>query len=215
MSEKRQDVPGPLIVGLGGTGRPASSTERALRIALAAAERMGARTICFGGEALNALPHYGEHRVRNAEEVELLDAVRAADGILLASPGYHGGVSGLVKNALDLAGRPSQRRSPLSARPPGGLHHHRLWLAGVRLDAQRATRHRPRASGMEHAIRGCPKRKRGCFTRTDAASIPTLNRSFTQWPPRSSASSRPLSQRQIRGGAQVHLAPGRDIGIRP
>jgi FMN reductase len=27
--------------------------------------------------------------------------VRRADGIVIASPGYHGGVSGLVKNALD------------------------------------------------------------------------------------------------------------------
>jgi FMN reductase len=28
--------------------------------------------------------------------------VRQADGLILASPAYHGGVSGLVKNALDL-----------------------------------------------------------------------------------------------------------------
>lgn len=147
MSEKRQDVPGPLIVGLGGTGRPASSTERALRIALAAAERMGARTICFGGEALNALPHYGEHRVRNAEEVELLDAVRAADGILLASPGYHGGVSGLVKNALDLLeDLRNDVRPYLHDRPVGCITTAYGWQAcGSTLSALRA---------IVHALRG-------------------------------------------------------------
>jgi FMN reductase len=31
----------------------------------------------------------------------MLDALRDADGLLVASPGYHGSMSGLVKNALD------------------------------------------------------------------------------------------------------------------
>jgi FMN reductase len=31
----------------------------------------------------------------------LVEAVRAADAVVIATPGYHGGMSGLVKNALD------------------------------------------------------------------------------------------------------------------
>jgi FMN reductase len=31
----------------------------------------------------------------------LIDAVRRADCLIIATPGYHGGMSGLIKNALD------------------------------------------------------------------------------------------------------------------
>jgi FMN reductase len=93
----------PLIVGIGGTTGGTSSTETALRAALAAAEDRGARTILFGGEALAMLPHYNpKSPVRTVEETALVEAVRAASGLIVASPGYHGNISGLVKNALDL-----------------------------------------------------------------------------------------------------------------
>jgi FMN reductase len=36
-----------------------------------------------------------------AGTTKLLEAPRRADAVVVASPGYHGGVSGLVKNALD------------------------------------------------------------------------------------------------------------------
>ena len=92
----------PFIVGLGGTVRPNSSSERALARAMAATEALGARTQMFGGEFLARLPMYnpaepGVHEDREA----FLDAVRRADGVIVASPGYHGSISGLVKNALD------------------------------------------------------------------------------------------------------------------
>src|SRR5262245_11373521 len=48
----------PLVVGLGGTVRPNSSTEQAIRVALCAAEAAGARTRFFGGPALSTLPMY-------------------------------------------------------------------------------------------------------------------------------------------------------------
>jgi FMN reductase len=38
---------------------------------------------------------------RTAQASALIDALRRADGIVIASPGYHGTVSGLIKNALD------------------------------------------------------------------------------------------------------------------
>src|ERR1700761_4630695 len=37
----------------------------------------------------------------SAEQSALAQAVREADGIILATPGYHGSLSGVVKNALD------------------------------------------------------------------------------------------------------------------
>ena len=43
----------PFIVGLGGTVRANSSTERALRIALEAAEEAGARTLLFSGAEID------------------------------------------------------------------------------------------------------------------------------------------------------------------
>jgi FMN reductase len=48
----------PLIVGIGGTVRTPSSSERVLTAALAAAEAAGARTQLFGGEILSRLPIY-------------------------------------------------------------------------------------------------------------------------------------------------------------
>ncbi len=90
----------PLIVGIGGTARPGSSTEQALALALAAAAEAGADTRIFGGEALARLPHYLSPGSDSAG-AELVAAVRAADGLVIASPGYHGSISGLVKNAID------------------------------------------------------------------------------------------------------------------
>jgi len=49
------------------------------------------------------LPHFApESTERTPAQRELIDAVRAADGLVIGTPGYHGGISGLVKNAIDL-----------------------------------------------------------------------------------------------------------------
>jgi FMN reductase len=91
----------PLIVGLGGTLSDASSSERALRHALIAAEAQGARTELFTARALD-LPMYTVDRSgRTAAAIALVDSLAQADGVIIATPGYHGGISGLVKNALD------------------------------------------------------------------------------------------------------------------
>ena len=93
----------PFIVGIGGTTRPGSSTESALRVALRHAETLGAETLLFGGEALAALEGYSpEQTTRSEGQRAIVEAVRRADAVIFASPGYHGGVSGLVKNAIDL-----------------------------------------------------------------------------------------------------------------
>ncbi len=91
----------PLIVGLGGTLSDSSSSERALRLALAAAAGQGARTKLFAARALD-LPMYTVDRsVRTSAAIALVEALAQADGVIVATPGYHGGISGLVKNALD------------------------------------------------------------------------------------------------------------------
>ena len=92
----------PLIVGLGGTVRPGSTSELALAKALEAAEAAGARTELFGGAFLAALPIYDPRsQSAHAERERFLAAVCDADGLIISSPGYHGTISGLVKNALD------------------------------------------------------------------------------------------------------------------
>jgi FMN reductase len=91
-----------LIVGIGGTTRPDSGTELALRAALAAAKSLGAETRLFGGPDLIRQPLYDPHEEGPGEaRADLVEAVRKADGLIIASPGYHGSISGLVKNALD------------------------------------------------------------------------------------------------------------------
>lgn len=95
-------TPGPLsIVGIGGTTRPGSSSERALAVALDAAAAAGAQTVLLGAADLD-LPMYAPGVTgRDARASRLVSALAESDGVVLASPGYHGVLSGLVKNALD------------------------------------------------------------------------------------------------------------------
>lgn len=89
------------IVGIGGTLREGSSTERAVASVLEYARSAGAETVLIGGPAL-AMPFYStETQDRTDAAFSLVEALRAADGVVIGSPGYHGGVSGLIKNALD------------------------------------------------------------------------------------------------------------------
>ena len=92
----------PHIVGIGGTTRANSSSERALRVSLAHAESIGAKVTVFGGEDLATLPHYDPGLPDRVDvAARLVAALRDADGVIIASPAYHGAVSGMVKNALD------------------------------------------------------------------------------------------------------------------
>ncbi|MDR5758956.1 NADPH-dependent FMN reductase [Caballeronia sp. LZ035] len=92
----------PRILGIGGTMRPCSTTERIVRLALEVAESAGAQTMLFGGSDLD-FPHYvGPHvESRDPRVIRFIDAVRHCDGLIVGSPAYHGSISGLLKNALD------------------------------------------------------------------------------------------------------------------
>jgi FMN reductase len=140
----------PLVVGIGGTTRAASSTERALSFALRGAEKAGARTRLFDGPFLHSLPHYApESAQRTPAQIELIEAVRAADAVIIATPGYHGGVSGLVKNALDtLEELRADARPYLDGRAVGCIVTAYGWqAAGSVLTSLRS---------IVHALRGWP-----------------------------------------------------------
>ena len=140
----------PLIVGIGGTIREGSSTERALICALKKAEALGAETRLLGGEFLGGLPIF-DPRLGDGNDAQqaLADAVRAADGVIVASPGYHGSISGVIKNALDTLELTRSDAAPyLTAKPVGTIITADGWqAAGTTLMALRA---------IIHALRGWP-----------------------------------------------------------
>jgi FMN reductase len=140
----------PLVVGIGGTTVSGSSTERALKIALSGAEAAGMRTRLFGGEILARLPLYTpKMQDRTVEEHDFVAAIREASGVIFASPGYHGSVSGLVKNAIDLIEETAQdARVYLDDLPVGVVVTAYGWAAtGSTIAAMRS---------IVHALRGWP-----------------------------------------------------------
>ena len=140
----------PLIVGIGGTIRAGSSTEKALICALTAAEASGAETRLLGGAFLGTLPIFDPRPSdATAAQLELAEAVRAADGIIVASPGYHGSISGVIKNALDTLELTRTDAQPyLSHKAVGTIITADGWqAAGTTLMALRA---------IIHALRGWP-----------------------------------------------------------
>lgn len=139
----------PVIVGLGGTTRPGSSSERAVRFTLEQAVALGAEVVMFDGPSL-ALPMYApEVPFRTAESLKLIEALRAADGVILGSPGYHGSISGLLKNALDYTEDMREDMEPyFEGRAVGCIVCAAGWQAvGTTLTALRS---------IVHALRGWP-----------------------------------------------------------
>lgn len=121
-----------------------------VRAVLSEAANLGAATTMFDGPALAALPFYApEASGRSPEQRRVLEALRAADGVVIGSPAYHGGVSGLIKNALDLTeDLRDEDRSYFDGRPVGLAVVAAGWQScGVTLQALR---------GIVHALRGWP-----------------------------------------------------------
>lgn len=138
----------PLIVGIGGTSRARSTSERAVRIALDAAERLGARTIMFDGPFIAGLPLYVPERPeRTEDEQRLVSAVRQCDGVIVGTPGYHGSLSGPIKNALDLLEDTARDAQPyLDGRAFGAVVTAYGWQAcGTTLVTLRSIAHALRA----------------------------------------------------------------------
>lgn len=140
----------PFVVGIGGTAGGMSSTERALAVAMKTVSARGVDTQMFGGDFLAQLPIFvPKAPERTPEEIEFVDAVRRADGLIIASPGYHGSVSGMIKNALDLLEETARdTRVYLSGMPVGLVVTAYGWQAtGSTIAALRS---------IVHALRGWP-----------------------------------------------------------
>ncbi|OVZ55236.1 FMN reductase [Pigmentiphaga sp. NML080357] len=158
--------PSPLrVVALGGTTRPDSSTERALRHALDAVAATGAQVVLLAGDDL-ILPMYAPHDPsRTPAALRLVAELRRADGVIIASPGYHGSLSGLVKNALDYTeDLRTDARPYLSGRAVGCIANAAGWQGAVTtLSALR---------DIVHALRGWPTPLGVCIGGTEPAFAP-------------------------------------------
>jgi FMN reductase len=139
----------PLIVGIGGTTRPGSSSERVLLHALSKARDLGADTAMLAGAEI-LLPIYAPESPERSDTARHFVAVlRRANGIIVASPGYHGSLSGLIKNALDYAEDMRDDAQPyFEGRAVGLIACAHGWQAtGATLSALRS---------IVHALRGWP-----------------------------------------------------------
>ncbi|MBN3801543.1 NAD(P)H-dependent oxidoreductase [Paraburkholderia sp. Ac-20336] len=139
----------PHIVGIGGTLRYGSSSERVVRAVLREAQRLGASTEAIVGPEL-VMPMYSPEALeRTPQAVRFLEALRRADGVVIASPAYHGSVSGLVKNALDYTeDMRDDERSYFSQRAVGCV----ACAGGVQAGASTLATLR----SIVHALRGWP-----------------------------------------------------------
>ena len=106
MNQTDQDGNRVFVVGICGSIRSGSYTRLAVRIALQGAQEVGVQTrlidlkdyhlvFCDGKEDESTFPE---------DVFKLRREVSQAGGIILGTPEYHGGVSGVLKNALDLMG---------------------------------------------------------------------------------------------------------------
>lgn len=138
----------PLIVGIGGTPREQSSTELALRQACAAIGDAAEIRIFAGRDLLLPLYQPGVAS-RDAGAAALVSALMHCDGLIVASPAYHGTISGLIKNALDYAEELSGEARPyLDGVPIGLIACAAGWQAAGQTLATLRT--------IAHALRGWP-----------------------------------------------------------
>jgi FMN reductase len=137
------------IVGIGGTLRPRSSSGSALLFCLDHARAQGAVVSAFTGQDLVA-PLYDPGMPAVPDGMRrMIEDLRAADGIVFASPGYHGGISGAIKNALDYTEEMAKdARAYFDGRAVGCIATAAGWQAtGATLNSLR---------GIVHALRGWP-----------------------------------------------------------
>lgn len=92
------------VVGIAGSVRKDSYTAAAVRVALGGAAEMGVEVELLDLRDFD-LPFAETHQPDGAVSPNVLrlrEKLRGADAIVLGTPEYHGGMSGVLKNALDL-----------------------------------------------------------------------------------------------------------------
>ena len=91
------------IVGIIGSLRTDSYSALALQQAINRVKALGAEVEILDLREMKLPFCDGGSEYPDYPDVEVLrDTVKAADGLILATPEYHGSVSGVLKNALDL-----------------------------------------------------------------------------------------------------------------
>ncbi len=136
------------IVGIGGSVDTGSQSEAALRAVLTAVQRRGAQVRAFTGPAIDLPPYFTGADIPSRAR-DYIEAVRSADAVVISSPGYHGSISGVLKNALDyLEELRSDNRPYLDGRAVGLVAVARGWQASVNTLAG--------LRQVVHALRGWP-----------------------------------------------------------
>lgn len=93
------------VVAINGSLRPDSYTGKLLETALIGATELGATTQLISLQDYNLPFCDGRKNADYPPSVhELRNILKSAHGILLGTPEYHGSMSGVLKNALDLMG---------------------------------------------------------------------------------------------------------------
>ncbi len=137
------------VITICGSLREDSSTALALRVSAEAAKLAGANVevIDLGSLALPFCDGRTDEVSYGGDTVQFIQTVQSADGLILGSPNYHGSVTGVLKNALDLLG-PDAIRDKLvglvaTARGDAGamntlnhLRHICRWMNGWVLPAE-------------------------------------------------------------------------------
>jgi chromate reductase, NAD(P)H dehydrogenase (quinone) len=122
------------LLGLSGSLRRASNSTAVLR---------GLQDALAPRAALNIFPLHGMPLYNEDDDAEhapesvraLRSAIEASDGVIMISPEYNHGMSGVLKNALDWASRP-YGRSALRSKPVLTMTASPAFTGGVRAQQQ-------------------------------------------------------------------------------
>jgi FMN reductase len=139
----------PYILGIGGTTRSGSTSEKALQFTLNVVKSMGATVKLIAGGDLD-LPMYSPHEKHRSDKAAyFVDQMKICDGLIISSPSYHGSLSGMIKNALDyVEDLREESRVYLDSIPVG--------LIGCGAGWQGATQAVIHLRGIVHALRAWP-----------------------------------------------------------